>query len=164
MNYRISRNLEYALMALAYMSERENQCVSAKEMALVFRCPFHPFSRVLQKLADSNFIVSKKGIGGGYTLINSLEDLSLYQLMSAVLPPVEFASCFSGHCDLLEYCNIQKPVQYLNRIFLDFYKTLNVREILSCRKGKSFSLDKSRKKQRRKFFKNPMIQQMEIER
>ena len=53
MNYRISRNLEYALMALTYMSERKNQCVSAREMVQVFQCPFHPFSRVLQKLADS---------------------------------------------------------------------------------------------------------------
>ena len=85
MNYRISRNLEYALMALGYMSERKNQCVSAKEMVQAFNCPFHPFSRVLQKLADHELVLSRKGLGGGYVFTKDLDELSLYKLMSILL-------------------------------------------------------------------------------
>ena len=145
MNYRISRNLEYALMALAYMSERKTDCVSAREMVQSLNCPFHPFSRVLQKMADQNFIQSKKGIGGGYVLNHSPNELSLYQLMSAVLPPLEFAACLSGHCNLLEHCNIQNPVYYLNKKFLEFYKTLNVQEILNCGYSKNSGTNKKLK-------------------
>ena len=137
MNYKISRNLEYALMALRYMSERKNQCVSAREMAQVFQCPFHPFSRVLQKLADHKLIISQKGIGGGYTFSANLDRLSMYELMSLVLPPTEIAACLSGYCNLLDHCNIQNPIHYLNKKFMEFYKTLNVKEILSCGDGKT---------------------------
>lgn len=132
MNYRISRNLEYALMALSYMSERKNLCISAKEMVQVFQCPFHPFSRVLQKMADQDFIRAKKGIGGGYILSKNLSRLSLYTLMRGVLPPLEIAACLTGHCNLLEHCNIQSPVHYLNKRFLEFYRTLKVQDILNC--------------------------------
>lgn len=143
MNYRISRNLEYALIALSYMSERRNQCVSAKEMVQVFDCPFHPFSRVLQKLADHNLISSKKGIGGGYVLTKNLDKLSFYELMSFVLPPIEIAACLSGYCDLLENCNIRNPIHYLNKKFVAFYKTLSVKDILSCGDMKNFNSDES---------------------
>ena len=130
MNYKISRNLEYALMALSYMSERQKDCISAREMVQQFHCPFHPFSRVLQKLVDHKIIISKQGIKGGYLLSKNLKELSLYQLMKSVLPPVEIADCLSGHCDLLQNCNIKNPVHYLNKKFLDFYKTLNISDIL----------------------------------
>ncbi len=143
MNYKISRNLEYALMALSYMSERKNKCVSAKEMSQVFHCPFHPFSRVLQKMADHSLVKSRKGIGGGYILTQNLNKLSLYKIMSIVLPPLEFSACMSGHCDLLEHCNIQNPVLYLNKRLVDFYQTLNVKEILTCGSTAGFYANKS---------------------
>ena len=130
MNYRISRDLEYALMALNYISEKQGSCVSAREMTQKLKCPFHPFSRVLQKLVSQRIVVSKQGIKGGYLLQKDLKDLSLYQLMRAVLPPVEIADCISGSCDLLQYCNIKSPIHYLNKKFLDFYKTLSVSDIL----------------------------------
>ena len=137
MNYKISRNLEYALMALSYMSQAKGHCVSAREMTQKFHCPFHPFSRVLQKLVEKNFIESRQGINGGYILTHNLNKLSLYQLMLAVLPPLEIAACLSGHCDLLEHCNIKNPVHYLNKKFLEFYRNLNVQEILSCGRTKN---------------------------
>ena len=130
MNYRMGRNLEYALMALNYMLERRGSCVSAREMTRQLHCPFHPFSRVLQKLVDHKIIISKQGIKGGYLLNKNLEELSLYQLLQAVLPSTEIADCLSGHCDLLQNCNIKSPVRHLNRKFFEFYKALNVCEIL----------------------------------
>ena len=136
MSYKISRNLEYALMALSYMSQA-NGYVSAREMTQKLACPFHPFSRVLQKLVEKKFIESRQGIQGGYILTYDLKELSLYQLMLAVLPPLEIAACFSGSCDLLEYCNIRNPVHYLNKKFLEFYKSLNVQEVLNCGQTKN---------------------------
>ena len=65
-------------MALSYMSERSNDPVSAREITEYLNCPFHPFSRVLQKLVDQEIIVSKQGIKGGYFLNKNLEELSFY--------------------------------------------------------------------------------------
>ena len=126
----MSRDLEYALMALNYMSDRQGDCISAKEMVKQLKCPFHPFSRVLQKLVNHKLITSRQGVRGGYVLTSNLEKLSLYQLMRAVLPPIEIADCLLGHCDLLQHCNIKSPAHYLNKKFLDFYKALNIKEIL----------------------------------
>ena len=96
MNYRMSRNLEYALMALQCLSNTKRPCVSAREMAQSLHCPFDPLSRALQKMADHKIIDSKQGVQGGYFLIKDLKTISLYQLISAILEPPEIAVCLSG--------------------------------------------------------------------
>ena len=50
--------------------------------------------------------------------------------MRAVLPQLEIADCISCSCDLLQTCNIKSPIHNLNKKFLEFYKSLNVSEIL----------------------------------
>ena len=144
MNYRISRNLEYALMTLSYMSQKKGACISAREISQTFNCPFHPVSKVLQKLVDHKIVVSKQGTQGGYFLNCRLDELSLYQLMSSILPPLEIAACLNGACDLLETCNIKSPIHYLNKKVVNFYRQLNVGDILNC--GAKEPLSKSRNK------------------
>ena len=133
MNYRISRNLEYALMALDYMSLKKKSPISVREMAESLGCPFDPFSRVMQNLANAGWVLSQKGIGGGYHLAGTLHGLSLYDLMNAVLNQLEIADCLSGHCDLSHHCNIQIPIQKLNQKFMDFYKSIIITELLSSK-------------------------------
>ena len=93
MNYRLSRNLEYALMALDYMSFREGDWVSVREMAESLGCPFDPFSKVMQDLLRAGWVLSQRGIGGGYHLSGDLEGCNLYDLMNVIFSPVEIASC-----------------------------------------------------------------------
>ena len=134
MNYRLNRNLEYALMALDYMSCREEGWVSVREMVDDLGCPFDPFSRVMQNLVSAGWVLSRKGIGGGYHLSGELDGFSLYDLMSVILNPVEIASCLSGYCDLSENCNIQTPVKKLNRKFMDFYRSILITELLGLKR------------------------------
>lgn len=137
MNYRVSRNLEYALMALNYMSLKKESRVSVREMAEGLGCPFDPFSRVMQNLANASWVFSQKGIGGGYHLAGTLDGLSLYDLMNVVLNQLEIADCLSGHCDLSLHCNIQTPIQKLNQKFMDFYKSIVITELLNSKNQKS---------------------------
>lgn len=134
MNYRLSRNLEYALMALGYMSLRGGSWISVREMAESLGCPFDPFSRVMQNLVNAGWVLSRKGVGGGYHLGDKLDDFSLYDLMRVILNPVEIASCLSGHCDLSTHCNIQTPIQKLNKRFMDFYKSISITELLGLKR------------------------------
>lgn len=136
MNYHVSRNLEYALMALSYMFLKKKNRVSVREMVEHLGCPFDPFSRVMQSLANAGWVFSQKGVGGGYYLAKPLENLSLYDLMNVVLNQLEIADCLSGHCDLSIHCNIQTPIKKLNQKFMDFYKSIDITELLNLKNQK----------------------------
>lgn len=143
MNYHVSRNLEYALMALSYMSLKKKNRVSVREMTERLGCPFDPFSRVMQGLASAGWVFSQKGVGGGYCLAKPLENLSLYDLMNVVLNQLEIAGCISGRCDLSIHCNIQTPIKKLNQKFMDFYKSVDITELLNLKKKKQSHRKKS---------------------
>ena len=137
MNHRISRQLEYALMALDYMSSRKGQRVAVREMVEKLHCPFDPLSRVLQKMADQGVVQSQKGLGGGYCFSGDLNTLSFYDLMVMILRPVEVVSCLSGDCELLQTCNIRTPIRVFNDRLKDFYKSLSLQEILNPKDTKA---------------------------
>ena len=130
MNYRLSRNVEYALMALVYLSCQKNRTVSVREMVQQLHCPFDPLSKVLQKMSEKSWVSSQKGVRGGYVLLGDLKDHSLYDLMKVLLEPTEIVNCLSGHCDFLENCLIKAPLKELNDQFINFYKSLSLNEIL----------------------------------
>ena len=117
-------------MALSYMSLEKKGWISVKEMVEDLHCPFDPLSKVMQKLSDHHLVQSKKGIGGGYSFSGDLDKISLHQLMSIVLPPTDFASCFSGDCKLLNFCNIRKPIANLNEQLIYFYKGISMKKLL----------------------------------
>ena len=137
MNSRISRRLEYALMALDYMSARKGRRVTVKEIVEKLHCPFDPLSRVLQQMADRGVVQSQKGLGGGYCFSGDLSALSFYDLMVMILQPVEVVSCLSGDCELLKTCNIRTPIRIFNDRLKDFYKSLSLQEILNPEDTKS---------------------------
>ena len=99
-------------------------------------CPFDPFSRVMQNLTNAGWVFSQKGAGGGYCLAKPLENLSLYDLMNVVLSRLEIADCLYGRCDLSIHCNIKTPVKKLNRKFMDFYKSIDITELLNVKNQK----------------------------
>ncbi len=136
MYQRMNRSLEYAIMALSYMSLKKDKWISVKEMVRELHCSFDPFSKVMQKLSDCCLIQSKKGIGGGYSFSGNLDEISLYQLMSIVLPSTEIADCLSGDCNLLNFCNIRTPIANLNDQLIHFYKGISIQKLLQDKPSK----------------------------
>ncbi len=136
MYQRINRRLEYAIMALRYMSKKTNQWVSVKKMVNELHCPFDPFSKVMQKLSDHHLIQSRKGVGGGYSFSGDLDKISLYQLMSIVLPSTEITECISGDCNLFNFCTIRSPMENLNDQLGHFYKGISLQKFFQSEKPK----------------------------
>lgn len=132
---RISRKVEYALMALRVMSEkRPGELTSAKEVVDLTGCPFDATARVLQQLAQKRVLRSEHGACGGYLVIRDLHKVSVFELMEVILGPVAVARCLTDEvdesCELRGTCNIVSPVNILNRKLIDFYKSIMVGDLL----------------------------------
>lgn len=136
---RLNRKVEYALMALKFMSRKPRAALtSAKEIAEALQIPFDATARVLQILAHHDVLFVVQGTQGGYRLKQDLGKVSLYKLVEVIEGPFEIARCLSDEdCDLVGHCNIQNPIQILNRKIADFYQGLNLAEVLRLRDGES---------------------------
>jgi hypothetical protein len=77
---RISRNLDYALMALAYLAGRPGQCVPARQIADDEGLPPALLARVCKLLQHNGLLIGCRGSNGGYRLGGDLSAVTLPQL------------------------------------------------------------------------------------
>ena len=131
---RLNRKVEYALIALKYMSSRfAGQLTTAKEICAATGAPFDATSRALQLLCQSGILRAEQGAHGGYLLVRDLQKVSLLEVLEAITGPTEIVRCVRGEedCELFTKCNIVSPLQSLNLKLENFYRDLSIAELLS---------------------------------
>ena len=126
------------MLALKHMSKkRPGELTSAKEICQSTGAPFDATSRVMQLMAQKGILKSEHGAQGGYQIIRDLQKVSLYEVISTSVGPLEIVKCVSGaeDCDLFNKCGIQSPLNDLNLRLKGFYEQLSVAELLKVDKN-----------------------------
>lgn len=131
--WKLNRKVEYALIALKHMrSKKQGELTTAKEIADTYNCPFDATSRVMQLMVQANLLKSAQGSMGGYQIMKDLSRFSILDLIEIVLGPIHVAKCMKAdeNCELHKNCNIISPVSVLNHRLIEFYHSINLRDLL----------------------------------
>src|SRR3989338_5709364 len=132
--FKINRKLEYALIALKYMTtKKQGQLTSAKEICDIYHTPFDPTSRVLQIMTQHGILNAEHGAHGGYHITKDLSKISLAELTDLITGPIEIASCFHGnysHCEITGSCSVIGPMLNLNMEISKLFKTIMVTDLI----------------------------------
>lgn len=128
---KINRKVEYALMVLNLMKDRDHELTTAREVCDKFHTPFDTTAKVMQQMNTSGILKSHKGVKGGYTLARSLNDISYVDLVEIIEGTSFMMDCHEGPCDLYHTCNITLPIKRLNDYAITIFKSLSVGELLS---------------------------------
>ncbi|MBC7372013.1 MAG: Rrf2 family transcriptional regulator [Bdellovibrionaceae bacterium] len=131
---KINRKLEYALMALKYLSQKiPGELTSAKEVSDSFSTPFDATARVMQAMAQNGLLRVEHGATGGYQITKDLSKVTMLSLLEIVEGgPTAMAKCMvkTNPCDMYGTCNIISPVQVLQNRLNDFYASITLKELL----------------------------------
>lgn len=79
-----SQTTEYALRAMACLALYPNQLVSANTLAEQTRVPGNYLAKVLQQLANANFIEGRRGVGGGYKLARPASQIEMIEIIESI--------------------------------------------------------------------------------
>lgn len=138
--FKINRKIEYALIALKYMSSKSpGQLTSAKEICDIYQTPFDPTSRVLQLLTQHSVLQAEQGAKGGYQIVKDLSAISMRELCKIIIGPIEIASCFHGdysHCDITSTCQIIAPMLNLNENIKELFEKIMVSDLIESKHQK----------------------------
>jgi Rrf2 family protein len=134
--FKLSRKVEYALMALNYLHRNKNR-TSVRDICAHLQVPFDTVSKVLQILNAHSIVGSEKGINGGYYLKDSLSNINLYDFCQFIEPKPIMRQCHhSGEndqdtpCELMENCNITSAIYTFNSLVSNFLKQITLQELL----------------------------------
>ena len=141
---KLSKNLEYALLALKYMSKDELEGkLTVKSLSNYLNAPFDPLSRVMQKMARANIIDSEKGVHGGYFLKEDLKKISLNDLILSLQGPLKIVKCMSPEfdCSMDSNCDIKSPVSLLSEKLVHFYSQVSLDELFTSTANSNFAIE-----------------------
>ncbi|MFN3454779.1 MAG: RrF2 family transcriptional regulator [Pseudobdellovibrio sp.] len=136
---KLSKKVEYALMALKYFSEQQTslrneaiETLTAKQIADATHAPAEVTARVLQVLSSHGILKAEYGVNGGYKLAKDLSQITVHDLVTIVEGSSELAKCLGSEtsCELVKNCTILSPVQNLNKKVQNFYKSISLEEVL----------------------------------
>ncbi len=91
---RLTRAGEYAVRCVLYLADRgAGQVVSRKQIAMEMDIPPHFLSKIAQQLAREGIIEIVQGARGGFRLIAAPEEVTLLQVVEAVIGEIFLNDC-----------------------------------------------------------------------
>jgi Rrf2 family protein len=115
--FRISKKVEYALMALQHLAQNGDQKHSAKQLAENLDISFDFLAKALQTLMKNGIVVSQQGIKGGYTLSRSANEISISEVIKAMEENFSVVDCLATNldecCSRANDCSIKTPLSFL---------------------------------------------------
>lgn len=134
--FKISTKTRYGLRALLEMSKHEqkkpvklldiskNQKISFKYLELIFNL-----------LKNNNIVRSKRGANGGYILVKKPENLSLYEIITAINGPLNIADCIMNPeiCLNALKCPANTLWNELQENISEFFKSKTLKDVISSK-------------------------------
>jgi len=91
----LSKRAEYALRAVVFLAGQVEPR-AADSVAEHTKVPRRFLNRVLQDLVVNKILISRSGPGGGYSLAQSSQELTILDVVNAVSPLARIRSCPLG--------------------------------------------------------------------
>ena len=130
---KLTKKVEYALLAVQEMARRAGDVVSAKDIAIRFDISQALVAKVLQTLAQKNIVRSFHGVNGGYELAMDPSMISIADVMEAIDGRqgaiVECQDHDEDHCSVHVTCTIKEPLSILQERINATFSSMSVAEL-----------------------------------
>ncbi len=135
----LTRKVDYAILVLNYLhNHAEGGC--AREIADVFRLSRAFVANILKELCQKGFVVSHRGVKGGYVLLRPATDISLADVLDALEDhPMSLAACneppAGDGCALYADCPVKGPIAEVHQRLRDVLRGVTLGELFRTRRS-----------------------------
>ena len=126
----ITKQIEYALIAVKHIKNRENIC-SAKEISSFYNLPHENVAKTMQKLCKIKYLGAIQGPHGGYYIKKSLDNINLTKFIEDIEGPIGLVNCLvDKHCEITKICNIKSPIIKINDNLRSALSSIRINELI----------------------------------
>ena len=129
---KLTRKLEYALIALRHIQMKQDVLSSAKEISTTYMISYELLAKTLQQMAKLEYIDAVKGMNGGYKLHKSLDKINLTNFIEKMEGPIGMVDCtINTDCIQMSNCNIRIPINKINENIRSIFNNILISDITS---------------------------------
>jgi len=131
--FKLSKRVEYGLMALQHLAKSGN--ATTREISSARQIPYDLLAKVMQSLKRDGIIDSYQGAHGGYALLISPGSVNLSRVMNALDEEANITECMSAdgiheQCSMYESCTIKSPMNKLQMRMEESVGKMTIAELL----------------------------------
>ncbi|MEI8135595.1 MAG: Rrf2 family transcriptional regulator [bacterium] len=131
--FRLSKRVEYGLMALQHLAKSGN--ATTREISAARQIPYDLLAKVMQSLKRDGIVDSYQGAHGGYAMLISPGSVNLSRVMNALDEDTNLAECMSTgisheQCSMYENCTIKDPLNKLQMRMEESVGKMTIAELL----------------------------------
>ena len=134
---KLSKKVEYALMAAQHMAAHPGVVVSAKDIAANFEVSQALVAKVLQSLVRADIVRSYHGANGGYELLADAAKTSIADVIEAVEGKhgaiVQCQEIDHVGCEVHESCTIREPLAIMQERINATFATMSIAELVQTK-------------------------------
>lgn len=104
----LTRQADYAVRCVLYLSESPGRVASASDIARSTRVPKTFLAKILQRLVGAGIVKSTRGVNGGFQLAKEPEDINLLDTIVAIqgVTALNVCSIDKRMCSLSDTCSV----------------------------------------------------------
>lgn len=123
----LSQTATYALRAIGFIAKSDaEKPVLSTYLSEHLHIPKNYLSKIMHRLVQEGFLISKRGTNGGFYLAKAASDIAIGDIVSLFMNPGQFDQCFLGEIKCNGKCSLHskwKP------IISEFNKLINSNSI-----------------------------------
>ncbi len=132
----LSRKTDYALLILCYLHQHaDGGC--ARTIAESYGLSRGFVANILKELCQKGFVISQRGVNGGYFMQRSATKITLAELLEKLEDGFQLANCNShthaeggdDECAILRVCPIRGPIALLHNRILETLRGLPIADL-----------------------------------
>ncbi|HZQ19959.1 MAG TPA: SUF system Fe-S cluster assembly regulator [Terriglobales bacterium] len=132
---RIGKLTDYGLVLMSYVAKGDDHGLhTARGLAAQSSLPLPTVSKLLKVLLQSGFLISHRGIKGGYSLARDAQEISVAEIIAALEGPIGLTECTttdaSGLCDLEPSCPIKRNQQMISQVVRGALEKLSLSDLI----------------------------------
>jgi FeS assembly SUF system regulator len=133
---RLGKLTDYGLVLMGYVAKGGDDRIlhTARGLAEKSNLPLPTVSKLLKVLLQSGFLVSHRGIKGGYSLARDTREISVAEIIAALEGPIGLTECTtdpSGLCDLEPSCPIKRNQQLISQVVRGALEKLSLADLIN---------------------------------
>jgi Rrf2 family protein len=129
---RVTKKIEYGIIALLYLAQQEEQTASVREMASKCGISETLLSKIMQTMKAEGFVQPMYGNQGGYKLMKSLTDINLLEITQILQGPIQVTECVGtedNNCPVKGSCTLISPMNVLNQKIINLFQSTSLENL-----------------------------------
>lgn len=129
----ITRETDYAIRCVLYLSRKEDSIIMADEISRAMSVPKSFLAKILQKLAKAGVVTSFRGVKGGFRLAKKPKQITLLDIIEAIEGPAAMNRCAvdASLCNFSSTCAVHPVWVKLRRIVEDYLRKTDFKALSS---------------------------------